>query len=286
MAGHLDASAGGTITLGGDLTVNRLGYGAMRITGPGILGEPADVEGAKAVLRRAVELGVDFVDTAHAYGPEVSERLIGEALHPYPEGLVIATKGGLNRTASGAWPADCRPEKLRSDCERSLELLRLERIDLYQLHTVDPRVPLEESVGALAGLRDEGKIRHVGLSNVDTSQLARAREIVPIVSVQNRYSLADRSSEDVLEACERDGLAFIPWFPLGAGSLAGNGSPLASVAGARGATPAQVALVWLLRRSPAMLPIPGTSSVEHLEENVAAAALHLTDEDVAALGAV
>jgi pyridoxine 4-dehydrogenase len=272
------ARAAGTITLGGDLAVSRMGFGAMRITGPGILGEPRDVGRAKALLRRAVELGVNFVDTAHSYGPEVSERLIGEALAPY-DGVVVATKGGLIRR-SRAWVPDGRPDALRAHCERSLELLRVDRIDVYQLHTIDRRVGVEPSVEALAQLRAEGKIRHVGLSNVHEHELARARRIVPIVSVQNRYNLADRSSEAVLEACERDGLAFIPWYPLGAGDLPARRVRLGTIADRHGATPAQVALAWLLQRSPAMLPIPGTSSLEHLEENVGAAGLRLTDDDL------
>jgi aryl-alcohol dehydrogenase-like predicted oxidoreductase len=255
----------------------------MRITGPGIVGEPRDVGEARLLLRRAVELGVNFIDTAHSYGPEVSERLIGEALAPYPEGLVVATKGGLVRRGR-AWIPDGRPESLRRQCERSLELLRVDRIDVYQLHTVDRRVGLEPSVEALAQLRDEGKIRHVGLSNVDEDELARARRIVPIVSVQNRYSLADRSSESVLDACEREGLAFVPWYPLGAGDLPARRVRLGPIAERHGATPAQVALAWLLHRSPAVLPIPGTSSLVHLEENVAAAGLTLDAEDRDALG--
>ena len=249
----------------------------MRITGPGILGEPRDVEGAKRLLRRAVELGVNFVDTAHAYGPEVSERLIGAALAPY-DGVVVATKGGLVRRGR-AWIPDGAPDSLRRQCERSLELLRTERIDLYQLHTIDRRVGLEASVEELARLRSEGKIRHVGLSNVDEDELERARRIVPVVAVQNRYNLADRSSETVLEACERDGLVFIPWYPLGAGDLPARRLRLGAIGERHGATPAQVALAWLLGRSPAVLPIPGTSSLEHLEENVGAAAIRLTPED-------
>jgi pyridoxine 4-dehydrogenase len=275
---------GGTITIGGDLRVSRLGYGAMRITGPNVTGEPEDREEAKRVLRRVVELGITFIDTADSYGPEVSERLIAEALHPYPDGLMIATKGGLTRTGKkGPWPPDGRPEHLREVCEGSLRRLRLERIDLYQLHRVDPKVPLEESVGALAELRTEGKIRHVGLSNVSVEQLERAEGIVPIVSVQNEYSVGNRSSEDVLEACENRSAAFLPWYPLEAGSLAGPGGPLDRVAEAHGATPAQMALAWLLARSPVMLPIPGTSSIEHLEENVAATRLTLSDEELAEL---
>jgi pyridoxine 4-dehydrogenase len=279
----IDASAAGTVTLGGDLEVRRLGFGAMRITGEGIWGPPADREGAKAVLRRAVELGVNFIDTAYAYGPEVSEELIAEALHPYPGGLAIATKGGLTRSGPGQWERDGRPEHLREVCEGSLRRLRVERIDVYQLHAVDPKVPLEESVGALAELRDEGKIARVGVSNVDLDQLERAREIVPVVSVQNRYSIADRDSDPVLDRCESDGLAFIPWFPLAAGRV--GGGVIDRIAADRDATPFQVALAWLFARSPAMLPIPGTSSVEHLEENVAAASLRLSEDEVSELGA-
>jgi aryl-alcohol dehydrogenase-like predicted oxidoreductase len=277
------ASAAGTITIGGDLTVNRLGFGAMRITGPGILGEPRDRAAARRLLRRVVELGIDFVDTAHSYGPEVSERMIGETLAP-GDGVVVATKGGLVRNGR-AWIPDGRPQALRAQCERSLRLLRRDRIDVYQLHTVDGRVGLEESVGALKELRDEGKIRHVGLSNVDLGELERARALVPIVSVQNRYSLAERQAGGVIEACERDGLAFIPWYPLQAGALPARRVRLGPVAERHGATPAQVALAWLLHRSPAMLPIPGTSSIEHLEENAGAAALRLTKDDMAELEA-
>jgi aryl-alcohol dehydrogenase-like predicted oxidoreductase len=273
-----------TFSLGGDLEVDRLGFGAMRLCGPRILGWPRDRDNALAVLRRAVELGINLIDTSNAYGPEVNELQIAEALHPYPEGLVIATKGGLRRTSSGGWPEDGRPEKLREACEGSLTRLRLERIDVYQLHAPDPSVPIEESVGELARLRHEGKIRHVGLSNVSVDELERARRIVPVVSVQNRYSLSDRSSEDVLEACERERLAFLPWFPLGSGSLARPGGKLDRVAEHVRATPAQVALAWLLRRSPVTLPIPGTSSLEHLEDDVRARDVELSDEDFAALG--
>jgi len=272
------AAAAGTLTLGGDLEVRRLGFGAMRLTGDGIWGPPEDRETAKAVLRRAVERGVDFIDTADSYGPAVSEELIAEALHPYPGGLVIATKGGFTRSGPGEWNPDGRPEHLREACEGSLRRLRLERIDLYQFHTVDPDVPFEESVGTLVELRDEGKIGHIGLSNVDADHLARAREIVPIVSVQNRYSIEVRDSEPVLEECEVHGIAFIPWYPLAAGNLAGGGT-IARIAEAHDATPSQVAIAWLLARSPLMLPIPGTSSVEHLEENVAAAGLRLAQEE-------
>jgi pyridoxine 4-dehydrogenase len=276
------AAAAGTAKIG-DLTVNRMGFGAMRLTGPGVIGEPDDAESALAVLRRAVEVGVNLIDTADAYGPEVNERQIAEALHPYPEGLVIATKGGLLHERRGEWRQDCRPETLRASCEGSLRRLRLERIGLYQLHTVDPTVPLEESVGALVELQQQGKIRHIGLSNVNTRQLAQARRVAPIVSVQNRYNVADRHSETVVDACERDGLAFLPWFPVGLGELTRSRGRLAEVAGNRGATPAQIALAWLLRRSPAMVVIPGTSSLDHLEENVAAAAIELTDYELAEL---
>jgi pyridoxine 4-dehydrogenase len=276
------AAGAGTVTLG-DLTVNRMGFGAMRITGQGIWGEPADPEEAERVLRRAVELGVDFIDTANSYGPEVSENLIAEALHPYPDGLVIATKGGLTRPGPGEWRRDGRPEALREALEGSLRRLRLERIDVYQLHSVDAVVPLEESLGALAELQREGKIRHIGLSNVDARQLAQGRELVDVVSVQNRYNLGDRHSESVLEACEKVGIPFMPWWPLNAGDLADAGGRLAEVAASHGATQAQVALAWLLKRSPATLIIPGTSSAKHLEENVGAAALELTDAEFADL---
>ena len=277
-----NASAAGTLTLD-DLVVNRLGFGAMRLPGPGVWGEPEDPEATKGVLRRALELGINLIDTADAYGPEVNERQIAEALYPYPEDLVIATKGGLTRSGPGKWERDGRPEHLREACESSLLRLRVERIDLYQLHSPDPEVPFEESVGALAELRSEGKIRHVGLSNVSAEQLEQAQQIVPIVSVQNRYSLVERFSEDVLEICGRDGLGFIPWFPLATGRLARPGGPLDEIAARYNATPAQVALAWLLAHSPVMLPIPGTSSIEHLEENVAAAAIELDEEEVAKL---
>ncbi|MGH3031934.1 MAG: aldo/keto reductase [Gaiellaceae bacterium] len=255
--------------------MRRLGFGAMRLCGPRIMGWPADRKNALRVLRRALELGVDLIDTAHAYGPEVNELQIAEALHPYADGLVIATKGGVVRDESGAWIRDGRPEAVREHCETSLRRLRLGRIDLYQLHGPDRDVPLEETVGELARLRAEGKIRHVGLSNVSTEQLERARAVVPIVSVQNRYNVADRSSEAVLEACEREGIAFLPWNPLAVGSLAREGGPLDELARAHDATPAQVALAWLLRRSPVVCPIPGTSSLEHLEENTSAARIEL-----------
>ena len=283
MTSRTDDALGGTFLLGGDLPVRRLGFGAMRITGRGIWGDPPDREGAKDLLRRVVELGTTLIDTADSYGPNVSEELIAEALHPYPEDLVIATKGGLLRTGPGQWPPDGRPEHLKDACEGSLRRLRLERIDLYQLHRPDPAVPYEDSVGALAELQAAGKIRHVGVSNVTVGQLATARSIVPVVSVQNRYNLADRESEDVLQACERDGIAFLPWFPLATGDLAKPGSVLDDVARRLRVPPGQVALAWLLRHSPVDLPIPGTSSVAHLEENVAAAGLELGPEDVAAL---
>jgi aryl-alcohol dehydrogenase-like predicted oxidoreductase len=272
------------IRIGGELEVSRMGFGAMRICGPRILGWPADRENALRVLRRAVERGVNLIDTADSYGPEVSELLIAEALHPYPDGLVIATKGGLRREGTGPWPRDGRPEHLREACEGSLRRLRLERIDLYQLHAPDPKVPFEDSVGELARLREGGKVLHVGLSNVSVDQLRRAQEIVPVVSVQNRYSLADRAHEDVLEECDRQGIAFFPWYPLAVGDLAQPGGVVGRIASARGATPAQVALAWLLGRSPVVVPIPGTASLRHLEENVAALDLELTDGELAELG--
>ena len=275
-----DQSAAGTFTLGGELTVRRLGFGAMRITGPGIWGEPEDHDEALAVLRRAVELGVNLIDTADSYGPEVSENLIAEALHPYPDELAIATKGGLLRPGPGRWEPDCSPEHLREACEGSLRRLRVDRIDLYQLHTVDRKVPFERSVETMASLREEGKVRLVGLSNVTTDHVERALEIVPIASVQNRYNLEDRASEGVLDACEELGIGFIPWFPLATGSLAQPGGPLDEIAAAHDATPSQIALAWLLGRSPVMLPIPGTSSVEHLEQNLAAAHIQLSDDEL------
>ncbi|MBV8303463.1 MAG: aldo/keto reductase [Acidimicrobiia bacterium] len=264
----------------GDRTVRRLGFGAMRITGDGIWGPPQRHDEALAVLRRAVALGINLIDTADSYGPEVSENLIAEALYPYPEDLVIATKGGLVRPGPGRWDPDGRPEHLRQACEGSLRRLRLERIDVYQFHRPDPKVPLEESIGTLAELRQEGKIAHVGISNVTVDELRRSQHIVPIVSVQNRYNIVERDDEDVLQACEGDGLAFIPWFPLKTGDLASAGGAVAEVAAAHDATPAQVALAWLLAHSPALLPIPGTSSVAHLEENVAGAHLRLTPEEL------
>lgn len=275
------ASAAGTIRLG-DLTVCRMGFGAMRVCGPDIWGPPRDRAHAHAVLRRAFELGCNFFDTADSYGPEVDETLIAEALHPYPPGLVIGTKGGLVRPNRHAWDPDGRPEHLRRAVEGSLKRLRLERIDLYQFHAPDPRVPFAESIGALAALQRAGKIRHLGVSNVSLRELEAARRIAPIVSVQNEYNVADRGAEDVLRACERAGLAFLPWYPLGAGRAL-RSRKVARVAKRLGATPAQVALAWLLARSPAMLPIPGTASLAHLEENVAAASLKLAPADLAEL---
>jgi pyridoxine 4-dehydrogenase len=278
-----NAAAAGTFDIGGDLCVNRLGFGAMRITGKGIWGEPENPEEARTVLKRAVELGINLIDTADSYGPNVSERLIGETLHPYPEDLVIATKGGLLRDGPGQWRRDARPEHLREACEGSLKRLKVDRIDLYQLHRIDPRVPAEETLGTLVELREEGKIRHVGLSEVSVEEIQRAQQIVPIVSVQNRYNLTDRGSEDVLDFCEREGIGFIPWFPLATGDLARPGGSLGEIAARHDASPGQVALAWLLWRSPVMLPIPGTSSIEHLEENVAAASLELDEEEFAEL---
>jgi pyridoxine 4-dehydrogenase len=273
-----------TFTIGGELEVHRLGFGAMRITGDGIWGPPDDPDEARRLLRRVVEAGVDLIDTADAYGPEVSEKLIAEALHPYPDGLVIATKGGLRRTGPGQWPRDARPEWLREACEASLRRLKLDRIDLYQLHSPDNKVPLEDSVGALKELRDEGKIRHVGLSNVSVGELERARGIVEVVTVQNRYNVEYRDSEDVLDACDQAGIGFIPWFPLATGRLAEPAGPLDRIASEHDATSAQIALAWLLARSPVMLPIPGTSSVAHFEENVAAAQIELSADEVAEIG--
>jgi pyridoxine 4-dehydrogenase len=269
-----------TFTIGGDLEVRRLGFGAMRITGDGIWGPPDDPESAQRVLRRAVELGVNLIDTADSYGPEVSENLIAEALHPYPDDLVIATKGGLRRTGPGQWPRDAHPDRLRECCEGSLRRLRLDRIDLYQLHAPDPKVPLEDSLGALKQLQDEGKIRHIGISNVSVEELERARALVAVVTVQNRYNLVDRHAEDVLDACDAAGIGFIPWFPLATGDLARPGGPLDELARAHDATPGQLAIAWLLERSPVMLPIPGTASEQHLEENVAAGELRLGRQEL------
>jgi aryl-alcohol dehydrogenase-like predicted oxidoreductase len=271
------------ILIGNDLRVARLGFGAMRITGKGIWGEPANRAKAIRVVRRTVELGIDFIDTADSYGPGVSEEIIAEALYPYPAGLVIATKGGFERPGPDRWVENGKPEHLRSACEGSLRRLRLDRIDLYQLHRIDPKVPSEDQLGALKTLQKEGKIKHIGLSEVTVRQIQQAQAIVPIVSVQNRYSLADRGSEDVLQYCEKEGIAFIPWFPLAAGRLSGADSSVTRVAAELKATPSQVALAWLLARSPVMLPIPGTSSVAHLEENVAAAGLKIDENTMRTL---
>jgi pyridoxine 4-dehydrogenase len=272
------AERSGTFAIGGDLPVHRLGFGAMQITGPGVWGEPADPDEAIRVLRRAIELGIDLIDTADSYGPEVSERLIAEALHPYPSGLVIATKAGFQRPGPDDWVEDGRPEHLRSACEGSLRRLKLQRIDLFQLHRIDSQVALEDQIGALLDLQTEGKIRHIGLSEVSVGQIEAVRRLATVVSVQNRYNLVDReTSEDVLDYCTREGLGFIPWYPLATGGLAKPGGPLARAAKRLGAQPAQVALAWLLRKSPVMLPIPGTSKVKHLEENTAAALLELDD---------
>ena len=269
------AKKSGEFLIGNDLRVTRLGFGAMRITGDGVWGEPANRAEAIRVLRRAVELGINFIDTADSYGPGVSEEIIAEALHPYPAGLVIATKGGYARPGPNQWVEDGRPEHLRAACEASLRRLRVDQIDLYQLHRIDPKVPAEDQLGALRHLRAHGKIKHIGLSEVSVKQIQHARTIVPIVSVQNRYSVTDRGSEDVLEYCEQEKLGFIPWFPLAAGRVSGSESPIGRIAARWKATPSQVALTWLLARSPVILPIPGTSRVEHLEENVAAAELKI-----------
>jgi aryl-alcohol dehydrogenase-like predicted oxidoreductase len=271
------AAASGTIDIGGDLTVNRLGFGAMRLTGRGIWGEPRDRDEAKAVLRRAVELEVNFIDTADSYGPAVSEILIAEALHPYPDDLVIATKGGLERPGPGQWVPNGDPEYLREACDASLERLRLEQIPLYQFHRPDPRVPLDDSIGALVELKNAGKIRHIGLSNVTEAELRRAEKLTPIVSIQNRYNVSDRRSDSLVDLCEQETLVFLPWGPIQ--DLEGRPA-VAEAASGYGATPTQVVLAWLLARSPAMLPIPGTGSVAHLEENVAAAGLKLTPAEV------
>ena len=273
--GQLLAKSAGEFLIGGDLRVARLGFGAMRITGDGIWGEPSDRAEAVRVLRRAVELGINFIDTADSYGPGVSEEIIAEALHPYQPGLVIATKGGFMRPGPNRWVENGKPEHLRSACEGSLRRLRLERIDLYQLHRIDPKVPAEEQLGTLKDLQAQGKIKHIGLSEVSVREIQQARTIVPIVSVQNRYSVTDRGSEDVLKYCEKEKMGFIPWFPLAAGRVSGSESPVRRVAARWKVTPSQVALAWLLARSPVMLPIPGTSKVEHLEENVAAAELKI-----------
>ncbi|OSC37509.1 oxidoreductase [Mycobacterium decipiens] len=278
------AQASGTFTLGGDLTVNRLGFGAMRLTGDGVWGPPADRDEAIRVLRRAVELGVNFIDTADSYGPYVSEEIIAEALHPY-SGLVIATKAGLLRTGPGVWIPLGNPSYLRQECEMSLRRLRVDTIDLFQLHRIDANFPLADQLGELVALQNEGKIRHIGLSEIDVDQLIAAQRITPIVSVQNRYNLTARTAEPLLEAVTSRGIGFIPWFPLAAGPLAAPDGPLHQIAAAHHATPSQLALAWLLKRSPVMLPIPGTSRVAHLEENVAAAEIVLTDEEFETLAA-
>ncbi len=277
---NLNAAGSGTFNLGGELPVHRLGFGAMRLTGEGVWGPPKDRRECIAVLRRVVELGVNLIDTAESYGPHVSEELVAEALHPYPRGLVIATKGGLDRPGPGKWDPNGRPERLREEVEGSLRRLRLERIDLWQLHRIDPNVPEDEQFGAIVRFRHEGKIRHVGLSEVTVDQIERARRHFPVVSVQNRYNLADREWESVLDYCERESIGFIPWFPLQTGKLADDGGQLAGIAKRHKAAPSQVALAWLLWRSPVMLPIPGTSKVKHLEENMAAAGLRIPAEEL------
>jgi pyridoxine 4-dehydrogenase len=279
VATNVNASASGTLAIGGDLNVNRLGYGAMRITGDGIWGEPKNPEEAKKVLRRAIELGVNFIDTANSYGPEVSERLIGEALAPYAKGLVIATKAGLTRQGPNKWLPVGRPEHLHQEVEMSLRRLKLERIDLWQLHRIDPQVPVEESLGVIKKLQEQGKIRHVGLSEVKPHEIDQARKVIDIVSVQNLYNFGDRQHEDVVDYCTKHKLAFIPWFPVAAGKLAKPGGKLDTAARRHGATVSQLSLAWLLHRSSVMLPIPGTSSVSHLEENVAAAGVKLSDAE-------
>jgi aryl-alcohol dehydrogenase-like predicted oxidoreductase len=285
---HSPASEAGSLWIGGDIQVSRLGFGAMRITGDGVWGEPRDEKEARAVLRRAVELGTNFIDTADAYGPYISERLIREALYPYPRGLLIATKGGQVRPRRDEWVADGRPQHLRAACEASLARLKLERIDLYQLHRPDPQVPYEDSIGELARLQQEGKIRHIGVSNVDPEQLAKARSMVKVASVQNRYNVADRSSDNVLAICEREKIAFIPWAPLAQGAQAGARNKrllaLEEIAKERHINNNQANLAWLLARSPVMLPIPGTSRIDHLEDNVGAARVKLTPEEMARVG--
>ena len=286
MNSPIDAAAAGQITLGGELTVNRLGFGAMRITGPGVWGDPPDISSAVRLLRRAVHLGVNFIDTADAYGPEVSENLLARALYPYPSDLVIATKGGLVRPGPGEWNRDARPAHLRAACEASLKRLRLGRIDLYQLHAPDPAVPLEESIGELVRLRAEGKIRHIGVSNVTVAELQRCERLTAVVSVQNRYNLDDRTAEKVLAHCTARGIAFLPWAPIASGrhaTSAGATGALARFAQRVGISTAQAALAWLLHHAPVMLPIPGTASMTHLEENIAAASVSVTAEDLRAI---
>ncbi len=274
-----NAADSGTFELGGDLTIHRLGYGAMRLTGEGIWGEPKDAAEARRVLKRAVELGINFIDTADSYGPEVSERLIAEALHPYAKGLVVATKGGLARTGPGEWPPVGRPEDLQQCVEMSLRRLKVERIDLWQLHRIDPKVPVEQSLEPIAKLQQQGKIRHVGLSEVKPKEIEQVQKILKVVSVQNQYNIGDRQHEDTLQFCEKHNIGFIPWFPVAAGKLAREGGPLDKAAKKHGASVAQLALAWLLHHSPVMLPIPGTSSVKHLEENTSAASLKLAENE-------
>ena len=287
MNADIAASAAGSIALGADLRVNRLGFGAMRITGQGVWGDPPDVSSAVRLLQRAVALGVNLIDTADAYGPETSENLIARALSPYPKGLVIATKGGLVRPGPGVWNRDARPQHLRQACEASLKRLKVDCIDVYQLHSPDPEVTLEDSIGELVRLKAEGKIRHIGVSNVSLSELKRCERLTPIVSVQNRYNLEDRQSDEVIAYCQRKGIAFLPWAPLGSGRHAERSATvraLAAVAQRHGVSTGQAAIAWLLHRSPVMLPIPGTASMEHLEENIAAAAIDLTPQDMRELG--
>ena len=273
---NINAAASGTFSLGGDLPVHRLGYGAMRITGEGVWGEPKDAEGAKRVLKRAVELGVNFIDTADAYGPDVSERLISEALAPYADGVVVATKGGLTRQGPNKWLPVGRPEYLQQQVEMSLRRLKVERIDLWQLHRIDPKVPVEESLGVIKRLQKAGKIRHVGLSEVKPHEIEQARKVIDIVSVQNQYNLGDRKHDDTLEYCEKNNIAFIPWYPVAAGKLAQPGGKLDEAAKQHGATVSQLSLAWLLQKSPVIVPIPGTTSIAHLEENIGAANVELS----------
>jgi pyridoxine 4-dehydrogenase len=280
MSAQPSANAAGTIGIGGDLTVNRLGFGAMRVTGQGIWGEPPDREQAQAALRKAVALGVNFIDTADSYGPEVSEQLIADTLYPYPDDLVIATKGGLVRPGPGRWEPDGRPEHLRESCEGSLRRLKLDQIPLYQFHRPDPRVPYDESIGALVELKEQGKIRHIGVSNVSEDQLRAAQRVTPVVSVQNRYNLADRASESIVDLCDQEDLVFLPWAPI---QDADRMAPILSAASRHHVSTRQVALAWLLARSPQILPIPGSGSPEHVAENIAAASLQLTNEETTAI---
>lgn len=279
----MKAEQSGTFHIGGDLPVYRLGYGAMRITGRGVWGPPEDHDESLRVLRRCLELGINLIDTAESYGPHVSEELIAEALYPYPKGLVIATKGGLDRTGPNQWPVDCRPERLREELDGSLKRLRLEQIDLWQLHRIDPKVPEEDQFGFIQEMQRAGKIRHAGLSEVNVEQIQRAGKFFKVTTVQNRYNVADREWENVVDYCEKENIGFLPWFPLATGKLADKGGPLATVAEKHKAQPSQIALAWLLERSPVMLPIPGTSRVKHLDENMEAAGLKLTKEEFEAI---